>query len=79
MLPHNYIICLLLANVSPLWFKIINPLAEAANNNKKVPRYVMKDIMIKVHLSFIVMTLFFSYLYFFAIGFNKILWELLKS
>mmetsp|Transcript_28531 Transcript_28531/g.27504 ORF Transcript_28531/g.27504 Transcript_28531/m.27504 type:complete len:110 (+) Transcript_28531:514-843(+) len=38
LLPYGYGGALILAHFPPLWFRIFNPMAEAANKNVKLPK-----------------------------------------
>ena len=44
MLPHGYSASIILAMLPPLWFKIGNPLAEAANRKQIVNDKVLDEI-----------------------------------
>lgn len=43
-LPHGYSMMLIISNVPSLWFKICNPIVEAANSNSKVKKEILDEL-----------------------------------
>ena len=37
-MPHSYTVCILLSLVPPVWKRIMNPYADAANKNERLSK-----------------------------------------
>jgi len=71
MLPYGYSVSIVLSFIPPIWMKVINPLAEAANKDEKLAEHIRVS-----HEKWILGTLccvsaILTYIAFFAIGFNE--------
>ena len=70
MLPYGYTVSLLLAIIPPIWFKVIDPIAEATNKNEKVSEEFKKMQERWVLSTLCGTSLLISYICFFVIGFK---------
>jgi hypothetical protein len=64
-------VCFLLCNFTSIWFKICNPIAEAANKNEKITKDVEEMIKWEIVKYFSVMSVLFTYMFLFGVGFGN--------
>lgn len=70
MLPYGYTVSLILCFIPPIWKKVINPHAEAINNDQKISDEFKKTQERWITGTLCVTTLLLTYICFFVIGFN---------
>lgn len=71
MLPHGYSVSLVLSLFPPLWRKIIDPLALAANKSEKVQEEIRQSQNKWIFGTLAAVAVVLSYINFFVVGFNK--------
>lgn len=71
MLPYGYTVSIVLSLFPPIWKKVIDPLAEAANKNDKVQEEVRKKLEIWIVGTLMAVSIFLTYITFFVYGFKS--------
>lgn len=71
MLPYGYSVSLVLSMIPPVWKKVINPLAEAANKSEKMQEEVRKQLEKWILGTLMCVSIVLTYVTFFIFGFNK--------
>ena len=69
MLPYGYSVSLVLAFTPSVWFKVINPMARAANNNEKITKEEEKEIERLVKQTLLISSVVITFITFYLIGF----------
>ena len=71
MLPYGYAVCIILSQFPPIWRKVINSLALAANEGEKVQEEIRKSLEKWIVGTLVVVTVVFTYITFFVYGFKR--------
>ncbi len=71
MLPYGYSVSIVLSMFPPIWRKVIDPLADAANKSEKIQEEVRKSLEKWILGTLLFVALIFTYITFFIFGFQK--------
>ena len=71
MLPYGYSVSIVLSMFPPIWRKVIDPLADAANKSEKVQEEIRKSLEKWIVGTLLVVAIVITYINFFIFGFKK--------
>lgn len=71
MLPYGYSVSIVLSMFPPIWRKVIDPLADAANKSEKVQEEIRKSLEKWIVGTLLVVAIVITYITFFIFGFKK--------
>lgn len=69
-LPQGYFGCIVMALIPPVWFKVMNPMAEAVNKNEKISEEKQKEINLVMYTTLFLAMAAITYFTFVYIGLN---------
>lgn len=70
MLPYGYTVSLILCFSPYIWFKVMNPYADAANKNEKISEELKKQLDKWILGTLCFVSIILTYITFIVIGFN---------
>lgn len=71
MLPYGYTVSLILCFIPPVWKKVIDPYADAANKGEKLSLEMVKYLEKWILGTLCMVSLALTYITFIAIGFES--------